>query len=108
MPESDGERRTILLSIPHRWLSLFLWIPVTPVITADGCPTGVTRMTAGRPRSFWRLTAPRAVILELARESSKKEYCFPIYPGPPTRQRAGLSALYYEPIHFILLPFAAY
>ena len=32
--------------------------------------------------------APHAVILELARESSKKEYCFPIYPCPLTRQRA--------------------
>ena len=76
-----------------RWLPLFLWIPVTPVIPADGM-TGVARMTAGArmtarsPRPFWRLTAPRAVILELARESSKKEYCVPIYPGTPTRQRA--------------------
>ena len=25
------------------------------------------------------------VILELARESSKKEYCLPIYPCPPRR-----------------------
>ena len=53
--------------------------------------TAGARMTARRPRPFWRLTAPRAVILELARESSKKEYCVPIYPGTPTRQRASPS-----------------
>ena len=66
---------------------MFLWIPVTLVTTADGCNDSgdendgaevnicprprsfQAAMTVGCPRSFWRLTAPRAVILELARES---------------------------------------
>ena len=81
------ERRIILLLMCKwpRWLPLFCGFPPTARMTAGA------RMTARRPRPFWRLTAPRAVILELARESSKKEYCFPIYPGTPTRQRASPS-----------------
>ena len=58
----SGDGRTMLL---------FLWIPVTQVITADDCDDlgDENDGVAERPCSCWRLTAHRAVILELARES---------------------------------------
>ena len=62
--------------VNRKTILFFTGFPPNPVVPPKAGRLTSARMTARsrtpsrRPRFFWRLTAPRAVILELARESS--------------------------------------